>query len=151
MDTQLFPHILFVLSSPDAKLMHINDRASLSWSVGDRGDPEYAKTLWADIYETVSELESGQGLALVSASAELGGCCSDDLPRMAELEQKALEIYKTLLGPDHEKTDTTFLDLGSTYERQRKYKKAEEMYKNVIERRKQKYGEDDLTVLEAMR
>jgi tetratricopeptide (TPR) repeat protein len=151
MGPQLFPHILYIISSNEKRLIHINDRASLSFTMGYYGDNESAKRSWLDIYTTLDQQKGEQGLAFASASAELGGLYDDDLSKMAELEQQALKIYESILGSDHEKSHFMFLELASTYERQGNYEEAGGMYKRVMECRKEKYGEDDLVHLEAMK
>ncbi|PVG01504.1 hypothetical protein CPB86DRAFT_752643 [Serendipita vermifera] len=150
MDTQLLPHILFVLSSPGAKLLHINDRASLSWSVGERGDPEYAKTLWTDIYETVSKLESSQSLALASASAELVLESQGRHSEAADIKVERIEQQKIMLGDGHIDVLRSMHDLAGIYFDLNRYSDAEVLAVEVVKRRAELKGDDHLDTLSSM-
>ena len=53
---------------------------------------------------------------------------------MERYYQRALEIYETKLGPDDSNVAKTKNNLASAYLKQGKYKEAEVLYKEVLDR-----------------
>ncbi|KAI1737975.1 P-loop containing nucleoside triphosphate hydrolase protein [Xylaria scruposa] len=82
-----------------------------------------------------------------------GGWYSDGQGRYATAEcmqEKALAVAKKLYGTEHKETANVMTSLALTYTKQRRWKDAEEMFKETIKIREADLNPDDPVTLESM-
>lgn len=79
--------------------------------------------------------------------AEIAGNIADAVI----LAEKSLEARKKVLGLEHDDTLWSMALVGSTYKLRGRWKEAEKLLKQVIEKHKKKLGLGDLATLASMR
>ena len=92
--------------------------------------------------------EQSPVLALEYMRAGLALAKTDDLALAQELLLEAVELNRTIHGPNHEQLATSLYFLAAVYRNQREYEQAEEAYREALRIRRDLLGEDDLAVAE---